>query len=102
MTRNRHPERVWETRLSWPEFEAEILALLGQENDKARTGKRPFPDADLAWAAIRLLRKAQAEGIGSLLPVDQAWLRELRSRFQEGGRDELIKALGLDRSRLDL
>ncbi len=102
MARNRHPERVWETRISWAEFEAEILSLLGRENESARIGKRPFPDTDLAWAAIRLLRKAQAEGIGSLLPVDQAWLRELRSRFQEGGREELVRALGLDRSRSEL
>ena len=102
MTRNRHPERVWEARISWAEFEAEILSLLGQENERARIGKRSFPDADLAWAAVRLLRKAQAEGIGSLLQTDQAWLRELRSRFQEGGREELVRALGLDRSRFDL
>ena len=87
----------WEKKISWVELEAAILDLLGAENGKAREGKRPFPDSGLAWATVRILRKAQKEGIGSLSPVDQSWLRDLRDRFARDGSQGLARALDLDR-----
>ncbi len=87
----------WKTTVSWSKLEAQILSLIGEENAKARSGDRPFPASDLAWSAIRLLKKVREEGIGSLLPVDQAWLRELRSRYETEGAEGLKRALDLDR-----
>lgn len=80
MARDRHLE----PKLSWAEVEARILAQIGAWVEEWRNRTRiRYPFLDLAWQAVRLVRKARLDGITTLHPRDQEWIRMVRQACSE-------------------